>query len=154
MATAKKINVVTKGKEGEREIVNALEPIVRRVMTELEIPLPAGKVVQRNQNQSSVGGSDLANVFGLAIEVKRQESISLNAWWKQCTAAATRNNELPVLIYRQNHKEWRVVMNAGFVLGDGSQIIARAEMEWYMFLYWFERWVRLYLMRQGMTARV
>jgi len=59
------INIRQKGQEGEREIQRALEPIIRKVMSEGGFPLPDKAIVQRNQNQSAVGGSDLSNTFGL-----------------------------------------------------------------------------------------
>lgn len=143
------INIRQKGQEGEREIQRVLEPIVRKVMTELRIPLPIKPIIQRNQNQSAVGGSDLSNTFGMCIEVKRQEALSINTWWKQCLTAANENNEHPVLLYRQNGKKWRCVtfmwlgvpsMTTG--ISGIAHVQARAEMDFETFLSWFEEWVR------------
>jgi len=50
------INIRQKGQEGEREIQRVLEPIVRKVMSEGGYALPAKPIIQRNQNQSAVGG--------------------------------------------------------------------------------------------------
>ena len=47
------INIRQKGQEGEREIQRALEPIIRKVMTDGGFPLPDKPIVQRNQNQSN-----------------------------------------------------------------------------------------------------
>ena len=74
------INIRQKGQEGEREIQRVLEPVVRKVLERNGIPLPDKAIIRRNQNQSAVGGSDLSNTFGLAIEVKRQEALSINTW--------------------------------------------------------------------------
>lgn len=135
------INIRQKGQEGEREIQRALEPIVRRVLGKLGIPLPDKAIIQRNQNQSAVGGSDLSNTFGLAIEVKRQEQLSINTWWAQCVKAATESDEVPVLLYRQNGKKWRCVTLVWLTLPDtSSQIQVRAEMDFESFLRWFEEW--------------
>ena len=136
------INIRQKGQEGEREIQQALEPIIRKVMSEGGYPLPEKAIVQRNQNQSAVGGSDLSNTFGMCIEVKRQEQLSINTWWKQCTKAATENNEHPVLLYRQSGKRWRCVTLVWLHLPCGAQQQARAEMDWDSFLGWFEEWVQ------------
>lgn len=148
------INIRAKGANGEREVANTLNNIIVRVMTaqgwpEEEIQ-KAAKCVQRNQNQSAVGGNDLTNVFGLSIEVKRQETLSINTWWRQCIASALRNKEIPVLIYRQNHQAWNVVMYLQNPLPTvqnvpGEALYAsstmRAEIDWPSFQSWFERWV-------------
>lgn len=141
------INIRQKGQEGERDIQRALEPIVRRLMTEGGFPLPVKPIIQRNQNQSAVGGSDLSNTFGLSIEVKRQESLSVNTWWKQCTKSAEELNEVPVLLYRQNGKKWKCVTFVWLGLPNGAQFGTRAEMDWDTFLAWFEEWVRRKLER-------
>lgn len=148
-----RINIRQKGQEGEREIQRALEPIVRKLMLEGGYPLSDKPIVQRNQNQSAVGGSDLSNTFGLCIEVKRQEQLAINTWWKQCEAAAKDNDEHPVLVYRQNGKKWRCVTLVWLHLPGGMQQQARAEMDWDSFLGWFEQWVRLKLV-QGEVPRV
>ncbi len=136
------INIRQKGQGGEREIVNALEPIVQRLLRDGGYPVPDKPVIQRNQNQSAVGGSDLSNTFGLAIEVKRQEQLAINTWWKQCEAAARTLNEHPVLLYRQNGKKWRCVTLMWLALPGGGQMQARAEMDWDSFLAWFEQWAQ------------
>ena len=152
------INIRQKGANGEREIIKHLEPIIRRVMQEGGFALPDVGIVQRNQNQSAVGGSDLSNTFGLAIEVKRQEQLSINTWWNQCDAAAKRNGEVPVLLYRQNHKAWRCVMMGALGLpqsqGQGELTMrVRVEISFDEFLQWFEQWVRRKLVIDG-TMRV
>lgn len=141
------INIRQKGQEGEREIQRALEPIVRKVMEAGGYALPDKPIIQRNQNQSAVGGSDLSNTFGMCIEVKRQEQLSINTWWKQCTDAAKDNGETPVLLYRQNGKKWRCVVMVGLPLPArttplDSLLMFRAELSWDDFLAWFEQWVQ------------
>ena len=99
-----RINVRQKGQEGEREVARALNVVICEVLKAHGIPPPPKDVVQRNQNQSAVGGSDLSNTFNLAIEVKRQEELSVNTWWKQCEKSAMENpGDVPVLVYRQNN---------------------------------------------------
>jgi hypothetical protein len=85
--------------------------------------------VQRNQQQSAVGGNDLTNCFGLSIEVKRQEQLSVNTWWQQCVTAAARNSELPVLMYRQNRKPWRIRTLAWLNVGSSSKAYMQAVVE-------------------------
>jgi hypothetical protein len=77
----------------------------------------------------------------MSIEVKRQEQLSVNTWWQQCTAAAERNNEHPVLLYRQNRKKWRCVTLVWLHLPGGAQQQVRAEFDFDTFLHWFEQWV-------------
>lgn len=149
-----RINIRQKGAEGEREVIRMLTPIVKEVMTELQFPAEqvaaAEKIIQRNQNQSAVGGCDLSNVFGMSIEVKRQEQLALGAWWSQCLAAAQRNNEIPVLIWRQNHKPWRI-RTYGFLHtpaqgGGWSSTQAIVEIDVETFKQWFKEWVKAKLL--------
>lgn len=151
------INIRQKGFNGEREVATLLNGLVMQVMRELGFPedrvLAAATTVQRNQNQSAVGGADLSNTFGLAIEVKRHENLSgFNGWWKQCLAAAERNGEIPVLIYRQNRSPWIVatLMQLDCPIGDGRSV--RAEIDYPTFQLWFKDWVKVKL-RQGEAVR-
>jgi hypothetical protein len=135
------INIRAKGQNGEREIVDLLEPIVQRLLREGGHPIPDKPVIQRNQNQSAVGGSDLSNTFGMAIEIKRQEQLSVNTWWAQCVKAANTLKEHPVLLYRQNGKKWKCVTLAWLQLPGGELVQVRAEFSVEEFLLWFAKWV-------------
>lgn len=146
------INIRAKGASGEREVANMLNAIIQEVMVGMAYPpeqvAAAAKCVQRNQNQTAVGGCDLTNVFGMAIEIKRQEQLSVGTWWKQCLAAAERNNELPVLMYRQNRKAWHVRTYAWLALPGGDpgaysrqqQIVAEFDID--TFKAYFRNWVK------------
>lgn len=146
------IDVRQKGANGEREVATALNGVVSRVMATMGYSADdiaaAARTVQRNQNQSAVGGCDLSNVFGMAVEVKRQETLSVPAWWRQCVVSAERGDELPVLVYRQNRKAWRVRTYAWLALpgaDPGSWARQRrivAEFDWETFLEWFAQWVQ------------
>jgi hypothetical protein len=137
-------NPRTKGQSGEREVADMLNFIIYQSMKEMEFPedqcLKAMSSVQRNQNQSAVGGNDLTNCLGLSIEVKRQETLSVPAWWRQCCEAAERNGEKPVLMYRQNRKAWRVVTQGWVNLPDGSHMLATVEFDIDTFKTWFRMW--------------
>lgn len=155
------IDIRQKGAEGEREVCKMLNSIIVEVMTSCGFPADsiaaATQSVQRNSNQSAVGGNDLCNTFGMSIEIKRQEALSIGTWWKQCKAAAERNNELPVLMYRQNRKPWHVVTYA-FLHVPGSepdswssqQVIAQFDID--QFKSWFRAWV-LAKLEQGSEVR-
>lgn len=138
-------NPRTKGQTGEREIADMLNFIIYQVMKEMEFPeeecLKAMSSVQRNQNQSAVGGNDLTNCFGMSIEVKRQEQLAVPAWWRQCCAAAERNNEMPVLMYRQNRKAWHVVTYGWINLPNNMHMQSVVTFDIDTFKAWFRQWV-------------
>jgi hypothetical protein len=142
------INVRTKGQQGEREVADLLNFTIYTVMKEMgyneEESLRGMTTVQRNQQQSAVGGNDLTNCFGLSIEVKRQEQLSVNTWWKQCVLAAERNSELPVLMYRQNRKPWRIRTLAWLNVGSSSKAYMQAVVEFDIdtFKSWFQAHVK------------
>lgn len=143
----KRINIRQKGANGERQLATQLNDIVCQLLQKHGHPIPRKPIIQRNQNQSAVGGNDLTNTFGLGIEVKRQENLNVEAWWRQCEEAAKRNAQFPVLIYRQNNQAWRVVCYMWVQLPirlEGrrdSAMQVRAEMKWDAFLSWFRAWV-------------
>ena len=64
----------------------------------------------RNLEQVRSGGHDLNGLPHFSIEVKRQENLSINTWWKQACDQAEGINRIPVLAYRQSRKEWLFVM--------------------------------------------
>lgn len=150
MAKKQRINIRAKGQTGEREIATTMNNIIVSVMRELKYDdvsiQRASESVQRNQNQSAVGGGDLSNTLGLSIEIKRQEQLSINTWWKQCTTAAQRNGEYPVLLFKQNRKGWRCITDGGIALPDPEtgQITSfmgvRIEISWEDFQIWFRYW--------------
>ncbi len=124
------INPRTKGAGGEREIADDLNYIVYSVMKELGYDKPSITSIQRNQNQSAVGGADLTGTFKLAIEVKRQEVLSVNTWWDQCVKSAQARNELPVLLYRQNGKKWHCVLMVRVAIADSMETSVRGEISY------------------------
>lgn len=152
------INIRQKSQNSEREIAQMLNGILILTLREMGYPeetvVKMATSVQRNQNQSAVGGNDLTNTFGLSIEVKRQEQLSVNTWWTQTLAAAMRNNEWPVLLYRQNQQKWRCV-TFGY-LHDGHPEHPpqkhRVEIDWYTFLEWYKSWITIKI-RQGHVPR-
>lgn len=151
------INIRTKGATAEREICDTLNFIIRLCLQELGEPVPEKPIVQRNQNQTAVGGKDLSNTFDLAIEVKRQEQLSVNTWWKQCVSQAERNNEKPVLIYRQNRQSWRVVLigqlSVPSLNGSGTALMqARCEISWEDFQSWFKVYAKRKIQTEGLRV--
>lgn len=143
------INPRTKGQEGEREIARMLNEIYCTVLKDLNQSIPEDRDLpfQRNQNQSAVGGSDLSNPFGLSIEVKRQEQLSVSTWWIQCVESAMRTSETPILLYRQNRKGWRCVMYADVPFDPFNRIVLgscrklRVELNIEDFRYWMMQYL-------------
>lgn len=136
------VNIRQKGADGERKIATRLNEIIFERMHTMGLPMPDRPVVQRNQNQSAVGGGDLTGTFGMCIEIKCQETLSIPAWWKQCTTAAKRNNDMPVLIYKQNNKGWKVVLLSQLWIGPckmGPWVIS--QISWDDFQEYFKSYV-------------
>jgi len=93
-----RIHVRNKGRAGEREFANLLQE-----------HLDCG-FLDRNLEQSREGGADIVSLIPFAIEVKRVQSLQINAWRKQAMMQTTTRNPIPVLAYRQNHKQWMIQM--------------------------------------------
>ncbi len=146
-----------KGKRGEREAVNMLNDVIEQVLASNSFPdedvAIARSCIQRNQNQSAIGGHDLSGVFGMSVEIKRQEQLNLNAWWRQCVDQAERNKEVPVLLYRQNNQPWRCITFGSVPLPGGRTGQCKIQIEEDAFKTWFYQWV-YYKMRSGELPRV
>lgn len=141
------INIRAKGATAERELATELNTLINVVRMKMGLPILVDPVVQRNQNQTAVGGCDLVGTFGYAIEVKRQENLAINTWWEQCVKSAETLDDTPVLIYRQNGKKWRVVMmvQVPIVGSELRQCLSvRAEISFEDFEELFKQTVRLH----------
>jgi hypothetical protein len=141
------INGRTKGITGEQEVARDLNAIVDDCLQELGMPRqdPCKPRIQRNQNQTAVGGCDLTGTFDLAIEVKRQEQLAINSWWAQCCASATSLRHTPVLLFRQNtpaggRKAWRVITLVDVAIPGCEALQCRAEISYDDFRRWFRAW--------------
>jgi hypothetical protein len=94
-----------KGARGEREVIDLLQPIVDTAYHAAGLEPPQLK--RTSSMQADGGGCDVHGLPWLALEVKRQEALLPEAWYRQCVQQATRD-QLPVLIYRQSKHPWRV----------------------------------------------
>ncbi len=65
-----------------------------------------GVALDRNISQTRDGGADCLCVKGWAIEVKRVEKLSRQAWWRQAVAQARAIGAEPMLFWRQSRKPW------------------------------------------------
>lgn len=131
----------SKGQRGEREFAQLLtewaEPVVQSVEGARSLEM------KRNLVQSRQGGHDLVGLDWLAIEVKRQENLSIPAWWRQAVQQAERvPGSIPFLAYRQNRTPWRFrVMVQSLHCGKWSQPLA-VDMDEATTKKWFQ--VELY----------
>lgn len=104
---------LNKGKRAERQVVALLQPLVNLVFESRGISPP---LLQRNTIQSDCGGFDIVGLEWMALEVKHQEQLHVDAWWGQCEQQArewsvrTSRSLTPILIYRRNNVCWRVRM--------------------------------------------
>lgn len=95
--TSKKINSRAKGAKAERELAHIL-----RTQGHTE--------ARRGQQYSGANGdADVIGVKGIHIECKRQERVQDELWMKQAEDDA-RKGEIPVVIYRRNHEQWKVLL--------------------------------------------
>ena len=68
--------------------------------------------IRRNwEQQAAEGGCDLVGIPGWALEVKRAKVARLSEWWTQCCIQARRVSRRPVLIYRLDCQEWKVMIS-------------------------------------------
>lgn len=108
-----------KGKRGEREIADRFIEIMESIENKLWSKVKHSQEVKRNTLQSDRGGFDLVGIPGLAIEIKRCETLALGSWWSQCLAQA-RHGLMPVLFYRQSRKPWMVRTYTCIAIGPSS----------------------------------
>ena len=92
-----KINSKQKGKRAELEIAQIL-----RNQGHLD--------ARRGAQYCGINGdADVVGVKGIHIEVKHQEKVYDEKWMKQAEDDA-RHGELPVVIYRRNREQWKVLI--------------------------------------------
>ena len=96
------VNSRSKGKRGEREILNIIGEKI-------------GLRLERNLQQSDQGGADCLAIEGWAIEVKRVQKESLTAWWDQAmmqaiSASTVDKPRKPMLLWRGNRKPWQAMV--------------------------------------------
>ena len=101
---------VRKGKVAEREFAALLSERL-------------GSMVSRNLGQSRDGGHDLVGVGDWAVEVKRQDTLKVAAWWAQAVRSAAQSGLRPALAYRLPRHPWTVRIRLCDVipsLGEGD----------------------------------
>lgn len=106
--TKKRVNSRAKGKQGEREVIAMLQPVVNSVYQEFQLEVPK---LKRDTTQADGGGSDIVGrgLHWMALEVKFHKEESVESWWAQCVRQAGRE-QVPILLYRTNNKPWKCRM--------------------------------------------
>jgi hypothetical protein len=131
------MNRQNKGKRGEKEfnnVVNTLLGNISRRRKENGLPrLNLNSVAAVHDNEA-----DIQSIPGLAIEVKRQETLSVGSWWNQACRQADNLGAIPVLAYRQNRGKWKILL-PGYLLGIGIRGTLQCDLET------FEDWLYIYL---------
>ena len=89
-----------KGANAERELLKLLQEALAKHGVTLDLT--------RNLEQTRNGGADCLGVPGIALEIKRQETIVIPLWWRQTQTQAGDSLE-PVLAYRPNREPWAFV---------------------------------------------
>lgn len=93
-----------KGKRGEQELARWLRD-----------HLPNTDIERNWESQAVAGGADIY-LPPFAIEVKRQEKLSVQTWWRQANHQTTTRCPIPILAFRQNRKSWRFLFPARTIL--------------------------------------
>lgn len=121
------INSRTKGKTAERELANLLGHRL-------------GLSLERNLDQWRSGGFDLLGLPGVALEVKRCETVALKQWWNQTLSQAGRDL-IPVLAYRQSRKPWAFVVPLSWLTGEDLPNDTTATLDLDGFCQLVQRWL-------------
>lgn len=125
-----KINSRAKGKSAERELIGELKKLLPEDMT---------RDLERNLEQTRGGGHDILGLKGWAPEVKRYATVlpaDMESFWVQATTQARNDRSRPALFFREDRREWRVVLRASDVnqaLGEDDSYAGTVEMSMPMF---------------------
>lgn len=126
------VNINVKGKQGEREAIKFLQPIVSSIYEQLNLEAPT---LERNLVQTRCGGYDIIGLDWMALEIKRHETLNISSYWNQVTAAAKEGQE-PVVMFRQNRKQWRFVVRGWMHTGGDGHFPCRCEITKDDFVKW------------------
>lgn len=122
-----------KGKRGEREIIDLLQPVVNEVRAHFELE---ELILKRNTLQADRGGSDIAGLPWLAAEVKLHAKLQVALWWKQ-TCDQRSMGQIPVLFYRMDRQRTWTVRMMGSVFMGPRELVDAMDFSMEHFLRWF-----------------
>jgi hypothetical protein len=119
---------------GRRNKGHGAERELAKILTEA-----TGATWERNLDQCRDGGADLLSLDfpGVALEVKRQETLCLNKWITQAACQAG-PGEIPVLAFRQSRKPWQFILSLA-CLDPGAPQSALAQIDLAGFVWWLRR---------------
>ena len=83
-----------KGKRGELEVVH--------ILNDYGFPARRGDCFRHEDDV-------MCEMLPFHFEVKRQETIKLNDWWRQSESACG-EDEIPTVVFRQNNQDWKLVI--------------------------------------------
>ena len=132
------LNSRAKGQRAERKAIELLQPVVNKIFIEHGKQPPA---LERNLMQSMKGGYDIVGLEWLALEVKHHETLHVADWWNQA-CRQSKENQIPVLLYKQNRVVWRVVLY-GFIHSGERKVKCPCDVGIDAFLLWFELQLRI-----------
>ena len=92
------MNSRRKGKTGELEAAHLLQKY--------------GYDARRTAQVCGKDQADVEGVDGLHIEVKRQETVSIEKWMQQSEHDAQYTGGIPIVLHRRNREEWKVTLRA------------------------------------------
>ena len=100
-----------KGKRGEREASKAIQQHL-------------GVAARRGQQYCGSPDSPdvITSIDGVAIEVKRCETVAIHRWMDK--AVADSPGDVPVIIHRKNNTDWLVTLRLGDVNGFYKRLVA------------------------------
>jgi hypothetical protein len=140
-----------KGARGEREVIDMLQPIVDKAyedaypdVSQITLRQITPQLKRTSSMQADGGGCDVCGLPWLALEVKRCETLQLDAWWQQCLQQA-KPSQMPVLMYRQSKHRWRVRCWLQIAVASTAVV---ADLSMADFCKYFADCLRLFLQRK------
>jgi hypothetical protein len=115
------LNARNKGQRGEREAASLLGNWINREFG-------------RNLSQTRDGDADILAIPGLTIEVKRQETLNVSAWWRQVCRASDNRGDIPVLMWRQNRTKWQFGLPAYLLVVGATGMLTLGESDFRVWL--------------------
>lgn len=138
-----------KGVAGEREVIVMLQPVVDEVCAACGHQAPTLK--RTGSLQANGGGSDIAGLEWLALEVKnvKESGLRVGEWWQQ-TLRQCGQQQVPVLAYKLKGK-W-FVMCFATMHASTHQWSVPVVITWHEWLTWFRARLTEELMK-GVTLQ-
>ena len=92
------MNSRRKGKTGELDAVHFLNGL--------------GFDTHRTAQVCGRESADVEGIEGLHLEIKRQETVSIEKWLQQSEHDAEYTGGIPVVMHRRNREDWKITLRA------------------------------------------